>query len=162
MTIREYREKDCPKLAELFYQTVHKVNARDYTKEQLDVWASGKVDLEGWNRSFLEHITLVAEEEEIIVGFGDMDKSGYLDRLYVHQDRQGQGIATALVEGVERRAADYETRIFTTQASITARPFFEKQGYRVLRENTVVRSGVALMNFVMEKRQNETWENGVV
>ena len=46
MLIREYQSSDCKELAELFYDTVHRVNARDYTKEQLDVWATGQVDLE--------------------------------------------------------------------------------------------------------------------
>ena len=45
MIIREYRSADCKELAELFYHTVHIVNAKDYTKEQLDAWATGKVDL---------------------------------------------------------------------------------------------------------------------
>ena len=33
MELRRYRASDCDKMAELFYQTVHCVNARDYTKE---------------------------------------------------------------------------------------------------------------------------------
>ena len=44
MIIREYQPSDCGEMAELFYNTVHTVNARDYTKEQLDVWATGKLD----------------------------------------------------------------------------------------------------------------------
>ena len=45
MHLRTYVSSDCKQLAGLFYQTVHSVNAKDYTKEQLDVWATGKVDL---------------------------------------------------------------------------------------------------------------------
>ena len=52
MTIREYKQEDCREMAELFYRTVHTVNARDYTKEQLDAWATGQVDLEQWDQSF--------------------------------------------------------------------------------------------------------------
>ncbi len=46
MVIRAYQTSDCENLAELFYHTVHTVNAKDYTKEQLNVWATGTVDLE--------------------------------------------------------------------------------------------------------------------
>ena len=53
MKLRRYRESDCQELAVLFYETVHAVNIRDYTKEQVDAWATGHVDLEAWNRSFL-------------------------------------------------------------------------------------------------------------
>ena len=52
MQLREYITSDCEQLAKLFFQTVHSVNAKDYTKEQLDVWATGNVDLNGWDKSF--------------------------------------------------------------------------------------------------------------
>ena len=84
MTRRPSRSDDCPALAKLFYDTVHTVNARDYTPEQMDAWADGQGDLASWDASFLAHTTLVAEEEVIIVGFADLADDGYLDRLYVH------------------------------------------------------------------------------
>lgn len=59
MIIREYKPLDCKELTELFYNTVHTVNIKDYTKEQLNVWATGKVDLEKWNKSLQEHYSLV-------------------------------------------------------------------------------------------------------
>ena len=85
MEIRSYRQEDIKVIAELFYNTVHSVNASDYTDEQLDAWADGNINLEAWDRSFREHMTLVAvmasNEEEgngQIVGFADMDSAGYL------------------------------------------------------------------------------------
>lgn len=36
-------------------------------------------------------------------------------------------------------------------SSITAKPFFEKRGYIVIKEQTVERFGVELRNYVMEK-----------
>lgn len=147
MEIRTYQPADCKEMAELFYQTVHTVNAKDYTRPQLDAWATGQVDLEQWNRSFLAHLSLVAVEDGAIVGFGDMASDGYLDRLYVHADHQGRGIATALCDRLEQAVRGP----ITTHASITARPFFEKRGYAVIKEQTVERQGVALTNFVMIK-----------
>ena len=88
MILRKYINSDCEQLAKLFFKTVHSVNAKDYTKEQLDVWATGKVDLKDWDKSFMEHYTVVAIENNKIVGFGDIDKTGYLDRLYVHANYQ--------------------------------------------------------------------------
>ena len=148
MLLREYVTSDCKQLAELFYQTVHTVNAKDYTKKQLDVWATGNVDLKEWDKSFLEHYTIVAIEDEIIVGFGDIDKSGYLDRLYVHKDYQGNGIASALCERLEQSVIENK---IVTHASITAKPFFEQRGYCVVKKQEVMRCGIALTNYVMEK-----------
>lgn len=131
MIVREYRSEDCKELLRLFYETVHAVNARDYTKEQLDAWATGKEDAARWNKSFKEHFCLVAEESGRLVGFGDIDKTGYLDRLYVHKDFQGRGIASALCDRLEERA---EGKI-VTHASVTAKPFFERRGYRAVRDS---------------------------
>jgi len=149
MVIREYQPLDCEVLAELFYNTVHTVNVKDYTKEQLDVWATGNVDLEKWNQSFEEHYSLVAIDDEEIVGFGDINKAGYLDRLYVHSEYQRKGIATAICNQLEHAVQGN----IVTHASITARPFFEKRGYRVMKEQQVKRQGVLLTNFIMEKER---------
>lgn len=70
---------------------------------------------------------------------------GYLDRLYVHKDHQGIGIATALCEKLE---ASVESATVTTHAFITARPFFEDRGYVVKKEQ----QGILLTNYVMEKQ----------
>lgn len=70
MLIREYQSSDCKELAELFYNTVHTVNAKDYTKKQLDVWATGQVDLKTWNQSLQEHFSIVAVDDDIIIGLG--------------------------------------------------------------------------------------------
>ena len=120
MLVREYQISDCKKITELFYNTVHTVNAKDYTKEQLDVWATGQVDLEKWNQSLQEHYSIVVIENEVIVGFGDIDQTGYLDRLFVHADYQGKGIATVICNQLEQTVQGD----ISTHASITAKPFF--------------------------------------
>lgn len=149
MVIREYCPSDCETLAELFYHTVHAVNIKDYTKEQLDVWATGIIDLEKWNQSFEEHYSLVALDDEVTVGFGDINKTGYLDRLFVHADYQRKGIAAALCNQLEQAVQGS----IVTHASITARPFFEKRGYRVIKEQQIERQGIFLTNFIMEKER---------
>lgn len=151
MKIRRYEPEDLGQITALFYDTVHAVNAADYAPEQLDAWADGAPDLDRWNGSLLAHHSLVAVEgRDLIVGFGDIDGTGYLDRLYVHKDRQGLGIATALCDRLERAV---DAPVLTTHASITVRPFFEGRGYRVLREQRVERHGVQMTNYVMEKRR---------
>lgn len=148
MHIRKYEPTDLAEIAALFYDTVHTVNAKDYTAEQLHVWANGKVDADRWGTSFLEHHTLVAVDGARIIGFGDMDRTGYLDRLYMHKDYQGQGVATALCDALE---STVQSGKITTHASITARPFFEKRGYCVIKEQQVDLQGILLTNYVMEK-----------
>ena len=148
MFIRKYQSSDCKELTELFYNTVHTVNAGDYTKEQLDVWAPEQADLEKWDQSLRANYSVVAVENEKNAGFGDIDKAGYLDRLFVHADCQRKGIGAAICNQLEQAVEG----TITVHASITARPFFEKRGYEAVREQQVVRQGIYLTNYVMMKK----------
>ena len=65
MQLREYQPSDCAQMAELFYQTVHSVNAKNYTKEQLDAWTIGEVDLQAWDKSFWAHKTICGTSLQI-------------------------------------------------------------------------------------------------
>ena len=78
-----------------------------------------------------------------------MDCTGYLDRLYVHKDYQRQGIATALCDRLEQSVSGD----IVTHASITSKPFFERRGYEMIKEQQVERNGVLLKNYVMIKRR---------
>ncbi len=151
MLIRRYKSKDIENLARLFYNTVHTVNIRDYSLEQVNVWASGNVDTKKWDDNYTETYTIVAEIDNDIVGFGNIDIDGYLDMLYVHKDYQNQGIATEIVNNLEAYAKENRVEAITTFASITALPFFEKRGYKKVKENTVKIDGVRMINYYMEK-----------
>lgn len=148
LELRPYEATDLAEICSLFYETVHTVNARDYTAEQLRVWAPREPDEQRWHRSLLAHRAYVARAEGILVGFGDIADDGYLDRLYVHKDYQRRGIATALCRVLERCV---EAPRLTVHASITARAFFERRGYTVVSRQEVVLHGVSLTNFAMEK-----------
>lgn len=149
MLLRRYRSADCKTLAKLFYDTVHNVNIRDYSAEQVCAWADGNVDLAAWDKSFSEHYTVIVEGNGVIVGFGDITEGGYLDRLYVHKDYQRRGVGSAICDELESYPDMDE---LTVHASITAQPFFISRGYSVVKEQEVVRRGVVLTNFVMCKR----------
>lgn len=146
MLIRKYISSDIKEIAELFYQTVHNINAKDYTEKQLNVWATGNINLSTWNESFLKHITYIAIKNNIIVGFGDIDETGYLDRLHVHKEYQRQRIASALCDELEK-----EFEKIMTHASINAKPFFLSRGNKVIKEQQVIKNGIFLTNYLMEK-----------
>ena len=158
MELHAYRPEDCPALLELFRDSVHTVCARDYSPAELAAWADGARDAAAWDQSFRQHVTLVAREGPEVVGFGDLDaRSGYLDRLYVHARFQRQGIATALCDALEAASVP---PLVTTQVSRTAQGFFLKRGYRVVERQHVLRRGVYLENFRMEKSLAASGEKG--
>ena len=95
----------------------------------------------------IKEVMVEKQDEGKIVGFGDIDESGYLDRLYVRAEYIGKGVGKALLARLE----DAVSGDITTHASVTARAFFEKAGYGVVRRQTVERRGELLTNFVMKK-----------
>ena len=149
--LRPARPEDLPALARLFCDTVRTVNRRDYSARQTEVWAArGKALLER-DDFFGPLHTVVAQREGQVIGYGNITDGGYLDHLYVHHAFQGQGVATALCDALEQYALARGARDATVHASITARPFFERRGYRVLAARTAVLDGVELTNFQMQK-----------
>ena len=151
VNIREYRTEDCKTIVELFYETVHSVNAKDYTEAQLDAWAIRNPDLAAWNTKLSKHYSVVAEKDTVIVGFGDVDNTGYFDHLFTHKDYQGIGIATLIADKIENYVCQRGNHIMTTDASITAKPFFEKRGYIVQKTQIVEIRGQLFNNFEMLK-----------
>jgi putative acetyltransferase len=149
--IRYYEAGDAPEIVRLFFETVRSVNRADYSDEQLEAWAAGVPDPEEWHARMAGRRTLVAEEGGEVVGFAELEYDGRLDMLYVRKDAVGRGVGRRLYEAVEREARGQGLGWIFTEASITARPFFEQQGFRVVREQMVSRRGVSMTNFVMEK-----------
>ena len=147
MQLRRYCQNDLAQMAELFYQTVHATCVGDYSPAQLSAWATGEIDEDSWHARYSASYTLIALQEDKIIGFGNMD-SNYLDMLYVHKDHQRQGVATALCDALEKAAAG---NVITVHASITAKPFFEQRGYHVISSQTVICRGVEMINYIMEK-----------
>jgi len=155
MNIAKFEEADIEEIVSLFYETVHSVNVKDYSQIELDAWApkeekQSKID--AWKISLDQNISFVAKVNDKVVGFSDMTHSGHLDRLYIHKDYQGQGIATALVDKHEDEAKKLNLFKIDTDASITAKQFFEHRGYNTICSQIVEREGVKLINFKMIKK----------
>ena len=73
-------------------------------------------------------------------------RTGYLDYLFFHHNYQKQAIARAICDQLE----EVIQGDITTYASITAKPFFEKRGYIVVKEQQIERQGIFLTSFYMK------------
>jgi putative acetyltransferase len=151
MKVRHFESRDNDALPGIFVESVRAIPLGDYSVAQVEVWAAAPIDAERWLRGGAGRVVLVAEEGAEAAGFVSFEADGHIDHLYVHPRFQRKGAASALVEQIEIRAkAAGLARIFT-EASITARPFFERVGFRVIEPQTVVKSKAAFVNFAMEK-----------
>ena len=151
MKIRAYKSSDTAEIISLFRDAVHSIAIQHYTPEQVAVWAPETIDAKQWQTSLEQNIAFVAEIDNKIVGFIDMSKEGYLDRLYIHKNYQGGRVAYALFKKIEQTARDMGLTKITTDCSITAKKPAEFMGFKVIKEQTVVRNGIALTNYAMEK-----------
>jgi len=152
LRIRPYAAADLDALIALFRDTVRTVARRDYSLEQLLAWAPDEVDRAGWALRLAASSTWVAALDDRAVGFISLGPDGHIDMLYVHAAWQGRGIASALLERLERAARAQGLNGLCTEASITARPFFAHRGFQLIEAQTVARRGQELTNFRMARR----------
>jgi GNAT superfamily N-acetyltransferase len=150
--IRPYRLSDQSHIGQLFYDTVHTVNRKDYTQHQVDAWAPDTSKTGQFPRPLEKNYSYIAEKNGLIIGFGDISSDGYLDRLFVHKDFQRCGVASKLLKVLESKAKDLHLTEITTEASITAKPFFLAKGYLVKEEQVKVVKDTTLTNFKMYKK----------
>lgn len=151
MRIRPYERNDAEAMVTLFYDAVHKACAADYTPEQLAAWAPEIPDPAVWHKRMAQRHTLVAEERGEIFAFAELAGDGEIDMFYCRHDVQRQGIGSWLFGKLQAQARGLGLERMSVNASITARPFFERQGFHVVKRNSIHRGAVALTNFTMEK-----------
>ncbi|MBS9804723.1 GNAT family N-acetyltransferase [Bacillus cereus] len=149
--IRTFEKEDLDQVLQLFYETVHTVNARDYNELQLQAWAPKRLDRESWLQSLEKNISYVADNNGVIVGFGDYNDEHYVDRLFTHKDYQGKGIASYILQELEKEAVSLGHGEIYTEASITAKPFFESKGFACIKEQNKQHNGQNFINYVMKK-----------
>jgi putative acetyltransferase len=152
LSIRPFRIDDLPALTRLFRDTVRRVNIRDYSEEQVRAWAPDDLDPEIWGAAIPSRYPIVAEIEGGLVGFGELEDDGHLNRFYVHADHQRLGVGRSLLTALEEEAHRRGMQRLFTEASITARPFFARHGFHLIAEQTVKFRGVLFINYRMDKQ----------
>ena len=151
--IRAALQSDAVELKKLFQNTVLAINRRDYSQAEVEDWASCGDDLSNIEDMIKTHYFIVAvNQQSEIVGFSSITPQGYLHSMFVHNDFQGEGIATILLNEIEQYAITNGIMRITSEVSLTARPFFEKKGYIVEEEQKRKANQLSLTNFWMAKQ----------
>lgn len=151
ISIRKGTLNDLPAMQKLFTDTIQVICKKDYNQAQRNAWSAGADNEERWMNVIKGQYVLIAETENQIVGFSTLDQGNYIDLLFVHQEYQHQGIASRLYAKMEEEAQRQDQKQLTADVSKTARPFFEKAGFQMLKEQTVNVKGVDLTNYKMVK-----------
>ncbi|CAV26701.1 MULTISPECIES: GNAT family N-acetyltransferase [Vibrio] len=149
--IRNYQVSDAKALWEIYFHTVRNINVRDYSQEQVEAWAPSDFDSEVWEKCLHRIQPFVAELDGHIVGYTDLQPNGLIDHFFCHHEYQGKGVGRALMEHVFEIGRFRGVSRYFSEVSITARPFYEHLGFKLVNEQEVEIRGVKLTNYVMEK-----------
>ncbi len=150
LKIVDYEEGMLDEMMQLFYDTVHTINAKDYRKEQLNGWAPLNIDKRFWEQRLKKNICKVAFINNIMVGFTELVDE-HVETMYVHKDFQRRKVAANLIDEILQIAGERNFSVLTTEASITAKPFFEAFGFRVTQVKKRLYNGKDFTNFKMTK-----------
>ncbi len=149
--IVDYNISMLDEMLRLFYNTVHTVNAKDYSREQLENWAPRAIDKKKWEDRLTNNVCFVTICDKQIVGFGELSEEGGIDTMYVHKNHQGKRIASRILKELTDYAHNHSFKTLTTEASITARPFFERHGFKVIKTQTNHYNNIVFVNYKMKK-----------
>jgi putative acetyltransferase len=149
--LRPFLAEDTPVLAAIFAASVEELTGDDYSEAQQQAWASAADDEEQFGKRLAGQLTLVATLQKSPVGFAALKGADQIDMLYVHPSAAGQGVASMLVEALEKLAGGRDAKSLTVDASDNAQEFFAKRGYVAKQRNTVTVNGEWLANTTMQK-----------
>ncbi|UXA00041.1 GNAT family N-acetyltransferase [Vibrio splendidus] len=149
--IRNYQASDDKALWEIFFYTVRNVNVRDYSQQQVEAWAPSSFEFALWQKRMNGLQPFVAELDGRVVGYTDLQPNGLIDHFFCHHEYQGKGVGRALMDHVFSVGRVRGVSRYFSEVSITARPFYEHLGFKVVNEQEVEMRGVKLTNYVMEK-----------
>lgn len=152
IAVRPYAPADLEAIIAVFISAVRRVAVRDYTVEQVRAWPPDVIDRERWAARRENRETWVAVVDGVVAGFTDLGPDGHLDMMFVDADHQEIGVAHRLLAAVEARARRQGLKQIFTEASLTARPFFDRNGFVVLVGQDVPVGDQMLRNFRMEKQ----------
>jgi putative acetyltransferase len=146
-----FKTQDVEQIAQLFHDTVREVNVRDYSSNQVRAWAPDDIHFRNWLEVCSNRFTYVADDEGAIAGFGELESNGHIDCFYCHKNYQRCGLGRQIYQAIEAKAVELSVSRLFTEASITAKPFFQRMGFLVVKEQEVICRGETFINYAMEK-----------
>lgn len=149
--IRTATIEDIDQIRLLFFETINHVNIKDYDSSQVEVWSAGYNDISVWRKKLAEQYFVVATMNADIVGFASITTNGCLDYMYVHKNHQQEGIATKLLDAIEKYVVEAGLIEIWSDVSITAKPFFLSKGFKISKTYMKEVRGVCFQNTIMTK-----------
>lgn len=152
LALRPFLPADTALLREIFRDSIADLTDEDYSETQQNAWAAAADDEAAFGKRLGSQLTLVATLEGSAVGFASLASGDKIDMLYVHPAAVGQGVASLLIDALEKLAGARGTAKLIVDASDTARGFFEKRGYIAQQRNSISVGDEWLANTTLHKQ----------
>ena len=121
MKIRKAKSEDAEAISRLHRQTIRRVNSKDYSKKQVEVWS--KRSTPKWIRKIIASPNVyyyVAVEKNKIIGFGDFSKKDGLRGLYIASNWLNKGTGRKLIQKIDREARKLGMKELKLKSTLTA------------------------------------------
>lgn len=148
--LRPFLPDDVPMLAAIFAASIQELTGDDYSEAQQQAWME-VAESEEFGKHLAADLTLIATLDGSPVGFASLRGADHIRMLYVHPAVSRRGIATMLVDALEKLAAGRGATALTVDASDNAQSFFAKRGYTAQQRNSVTINDEWLANTTMKK-----------
>lgn len=148
--LRPFLPDDVPMLAAIFAASIQELTGDDYSEAQQEAWMAA-AETEEFGKRLAADLTLIATLDGSPVGFASLRGADHIRMLYVHPAVGRRGIATMLVDALEKLAGGRGAAALTVDASDTAQNFFAKRGYTAQQRNSITINDEWLANTTMKK-----------
>lgn len=151
-TLRPYLPADAEACADVRRAAIEVLAEEDYSDSQRAVWIDFTDDEALASRLAACLTLVVAGRQEGVVGFGSLKDNTHIEFLFTRPDFARQGVASLILDALEKLAVARGASAVTTNASDTALPLFQGRGYAAQRRITKEIDGEWLGTTVMEKK----------
>jgi putative acetyltransferase len=156
IALRPYLPADAQRCVAIFRASIDETTEDDYSDDQRVAWKSGADDVTAFAARLGGSLTLLATIEGNIVGFASLKGADSIDLLYVDPAFSRRGVGGALIGALTRLAEARGATRLTSDASDTAKPLFERQGFVGERRNLIMIDDQWLGNTTMSKPLTST------
>jgi putative acetyltransferase len=133
--LRPYLAADGRRCAIIFRSAIEELAGEDYSESQCEAWAARADDEAAFAQSLAGMLTLVATEDGEIVGFASLKGVDVVEMVYVDPEYAQQGVATMLLDALEKIALGRGAAKLTAEVSDTAKPLFDRRQFVAERRN---------------------------
>ena len=147
--VRRYAPGEEMLLLEVFRSAVRLIASCDYMPEQVEAWAPRNLDLAAWQARIRGLNPFVAVLGGDLVGYADIQPTGYVDHFYVSGHHPRRNIGSLLMMRLLEEAVSLGLSVLTSDVSVTAQPLFAKFGFSVVERRNTQILGVVMPNVLM-------------